>query len=170
MLLKFQITKQQEIIRVDTNTPVSGTVGDTALFTFHSDWDALTCTAIFTSYAGVSYEVLIGVTGLCIIPHEALTSPIVEVSVRGDSISGSTIFRPTPACEVLVLEAGAVDGATPAAPSASVYAQLLAAIDVTNAATNITVTDTDDIIEATTVEGALREIMIKVNNLILLHS
>lgn len=129
MQLKFTVANQR-INRTDSEKPVAGSAGYlTALFTFSSDWDGLVKTAIFRAGTGTPYEVLIAADGTCDVATQAIVSGTMYVSVRGDSVSGDTVFLPTTAWAVTIYPAGATSGATPADPTPDVYAQLLASMN-----------------------------------------
>ena len=125
MQLKFEI-KNQRIYRTDNEKPVAGSVGYlTAQFTFSADWDGLIKTAIFRAGTGTPYEVLIADDGTCEVATQAIVSDTMYVGVRGDSVSGDTVFLPTAANEVLIYAAGATSGTTPEDPTLDVYAQIV---------------------------------------------
>lgn len=128
MQLIFTV-QNQRIARTDNEKPVAGSVGYlTALFTFSADWDGLIKTAIFRAGTATPYEVLIADDGTCEVAIQAIVSGTMYVSVRGDSVTGDTVFLPTAANAVQIYAAGAVSGETPADPTPDVYAQILASM------------------------------------------
>ena len=137
MQLKF-IIKNQRIARTDAEIPIAGSVGYlTALFTFSSDWDGLVKTAIFRAGTGTPYEVLIAADGTCEVATQAIVSDTMYVSVRGDSVTGDTVFLPTQGYPVQIYPSGATSGVAPTAAESA-----------TNADTAYTFTGTDTISKA----------------------
>jgi hypothetical protein len=134
MQLKFTV-QNQRIARADTEKPVAGSVGYlTAAFTFTVDWTNLIKTAIFRAGTGTPYEVQLDANDECDVATQAIASGTMYVSVRGDSITGDTVFLPTTAYPIQIYPAGATSGIAPTA-----------AEPVTNADTAYTFTGTDTV-------------------------
>lgn len=119
MQLKFTV-QNQRIARTDAEKPVAGSVGYlTALFSFSADWDGLTKTAIFRAGSGTPYEVQLDSDEACIVPHEAIVSGTMYVSLRGDSAGGETVFLPTQGYPMQIYPVGATSGIASEAVTAS---------------------------------------------------
>jgi hypothetical protein len=125
MQLNF-VVESQRIARSDHERPHSGSIGYlSADFTFSTDWDGLVKTAIFVTAAGTPYAVQLDADDKCAVPSQAITSPHMLVSVRGDSVSGETVFVPTAGYRVDIIAAGVTEGETPEPPTPDVYAEML---------------------------------------------
>lgn len=124
--LSFTVTGQ----KLELSQPVLaenavGSIG--AAFSFSPEWATLTTktatfatTAAFSTF-GASYDVAL-VSDSCIVPSEVLTASSFRVSVRGSDgthVLTTTIVR-------VGVEESLIDGDTPAAPTPSVYDQLVA--------------------------------------------
>lgn len=113
MQLQFTV-QNQRITRTDTEKPVAGSVGYlTAAFVFSDDWDDLVKTAIFRAGSGTPYEVQLDTEDKCTVPHEAIVTGTMYVSVRGDSVTGDTVLITTMAYPVQIYASGVVSGQTP---------------------------------------------------------
>lgn len=105
------IVDHQRIVRIDTEKPVAGSVGYlTAAFTFSVDWSGLIKTAVFRAGSGTPYEVQLDANDECDVPSAAIVSGTMYVSLRGDSVTGETVFLPTQGYPVQIYPAGATSG------------------------------------------------------------
>ena len=118
--IPFTVTGQQ----LEFSQPVLaehavGSIG--ASFSFSTEWATLTTrTATFATF-GASYDVAL-VSDACTVPSEALTASSFRVSVRGSD--GTHVLTTTIAR--IGVEESLIGGDTPAAPTPSVYDQLVA--------------------------------------------
>ena len=128
--LPFTVTGQQlEFAQPVLAEHAVGSIG--AAFSFSTEWATLTTrTATFATF-GASYDVAL-VSDACTVPSEVLTASSFRVSVRG---SDGTHVLTTTIARIGVKDS-LIGGDTPAAPTPSVYDQLVAqatAAESTNA-------------------------------------
>lgn len=127
MQIQFLINKQY-IRRMDTNKIVADSRNYLeAYFMFSSDWDCINKTAVFSSYNGTCYDVII-VDNICKVPHEVIKPPYFTVGVfGGDLITTNTI-------ELNVIESSLPESEEPGPATENVYNQIL---DLAHTARNI---------------------------------
>lgn len=131
---------------VDRPIPLTtGMVGLRAEFTFSSDWDGLTKTAVCVG-SGITKDVL-DVENEIVVPHECLTDPAsdLKIGVYGVNSAGNLVI-PTVYARVGRLFRGAdPSGDTSADPTLPIWAQLQAMMGSLD---NLTTTARDNLVAA----------------------
>lgn len=95
-----------------------------AQFTFSPDWDELNRTAIFVGSDGTSIRVPL-VDGLCLVPHEVIKTPHMNIGVVGINTLGEVIEVPSGKYELKIKPSIANEGKEPSEPTPDVYAMIV---------------------------------------------
>lgn len=134
MEIKFRCDKQT-LRRTDNERVASDSVNFLrAVFTFDSEWDSFSKSAIFSRF-GQSYQVLLDSDGGCTVASEVLEGAgWFEVGVVGVKSNGTVRATANRVC-VAVEESGPVTGDNSAMPTPDIVEQLTAKINTILAAT-----------------------------------